>query len=58
MILELMQDFGILGKNIIQTFMSNILILGIDGMLGNMLAMCFHKNHQESSFLHLVENNL
>jgi len=36
-----MPDFGIPGRNIIQTFMSNILILGIDGMLGNMLANVF-----------------
>ena len=45
-----MQDFGILGKNIIQTFMSNILILGIDGMLGNMLADVFSQKSSGKLF--------
>jgi dTDP-4-dehydrorhamnose reductase len=50
MILELMPDFGILGKNIILTFMSNILILGIDGMLGNMLASVFSQQSSGKLF--------
>jgi dTDP-4-dehydrorhamnose reductase len=45
-----MQDFGILGKNIIQIFMSNILILGIDGMLGNMLANVFSQKSSGKLF--------
>ena len=45
-----MQDFGILGKSIIQTFMSNILILGIDGMLGNMLANVFSQKSSGKLF--------
>mgnify|MGYP001583202838 FL=1 len=45
-----MPDFGILGKNIIQTFMSNILILGIDGMLGNMLANVFSQKSSGKLF--------
>ena len=45
-----MPDFGILGKNIILTFMSNILILGIDGMLGNMLASVFSQQSSGKLF--------
>jgi dTDP-4-dehydrorhamnose reductase len=45
-----MPDFGILGKNITQTFMSNILILGIDGMLGNMLANVFSQKSSGKLF--------
>ena len=45
-----MPDFGILGKNITQTFMSNILILGIDGMLGNMLASVFSQQSSGKLF--------
>ena len=45
-----MHNFGTLGKNIIQTFMSNILILGIDGMLGNMLANVFSQKSSGKLF--------
>jgi hypothetical protein len=53
-----MHNFGTPGKNIIQTFMSNILILGIDGMLGNMLANVFSQKSSGKLFLHLVEMSL
>lgn len=45
-----MLNSGILGKSIIQTFMSNILILGIDGMLGNMLANVFSEKSSGKLF--------
>ena len=45
-----MHNFGTPGKNIIQTFMSNILILGIDGMLGNMLANVFSQKSSGKLF--------
>ena len=53
-----MQNFGIHGQFIIQIFMSNVLILGIDGMLGNMLSEIFSSKSSDNLTFTSRKNNL
>jgi len=54
----LTQNFGIHGQFIIQIFMSNVLILGIDGMLGNMLSEVFSSKSSDNLTFTSRKNNL